>query len=843
MKNNQYQELSWQGKLFWQVFHANGENDLHTIISENAYFKNPNHWYPYGGKDKDDRSNFGTFDNQQRSSGVALVEKITNSIDALLLKRCKQAGIDPKTKTAPKTIEEATELFYKIPKGDIGELLGGERAQLARDNIQIIATGDKNKPDLMIYDHGEGQHPDNFQNTFLSIANNNKTDIAFVQGKYNMGSTGAVVFCGGYRYQLIASKMDDDIFNQQSKLQDNLLGWTVVRRHSLTGEEGSKYGSSWYEYFAIDGTEIPRFAIDTLGIGLDYDKQFTTGSFIKLFSYEMPKGTKTAISDGLYHELNQLLYKPALPFWLYEKRQRYETPGAISHIAVYGNHVRINNPGKEDDLLEVSPIYEQLKDRTIGTVTVQAIVFKKGENPQQQTDRKRRFIGTGRNIIYTLNGQVQGHEGQSFITQELNYHFLKDSMLVVIDCSKIQTAFRQDLFMANRSDMRQGNKLEQLNKKVIATLKDNQTLRQLNAQRKNAMLQGGDDKKAKELIENLLSKVPLDKSLAKLLRKGMDLVNLPPQEKAKVRQGNEREKPQETKRFPSIFKISIKENNHGKRIKSIPLNGKGIIQFETDVVEDYFYRPQDKGDFQVHVFSGQDINDSDNPNPGASPKPNKVEDFFEVSQSGPTDGAIKLTLKPRNELNVGDEIALNARLTSPDGDMESIFYVKIIDPQKQEKKPSKKEPEKPDLPKLIKIIKENGVWKQDNGKQWNEEGWDEDSIIHIIPAAENERKVVSAIAINMDSYSLKKYVSKNKAKSEKEIEYLTDQYISKIYLHGLFLYSILDKLKLQQDSDAKYAPDSQISEDLVAEIFKRYSDVLIHLDTNREILDLYNDDE
>ena len=201
-------------KLFWEVFRCNGKDELHKIVTENDFLKNPNNWYPYGGKNKDDRSNFCIFENQQAHSGAALVEKITNSMDALLLKRCKQEGIDPKSKNAPKTMEQAAEQFFDIPKGDIGELLSNKRTELARENLQVIATGSSDKPDLMIYDNGEGQHPDDFKNTFLSIANNNKTDIAFVQGKYNMGSTGAVVFCEEHRYQLIASKMDKTIFKK-----------------------------------------------------------------------------------------------------------------------------------------------------------------------------------------------------------------------------------------------------------------------------------------------------------------------------------------------------------------------------------------------------------------------------------------------------------------------------------------------------------------------------------------------------------------------------------------------------------------------------------------------------
>jgi hypothetical protein len=826
-------------KIFNQVFACNGENDLHELITENQYFKDLNNWYPYGGKTKDDRSNFSTFENQQAHSGAALVEKITNSIDALLLKQCKQQNIDPKSEKAPKTMEQATEQFFNIPKGDIGELLSEDRAQMARDNIQIIATGNQNKPDLIIYDNGEGQHPDNFKNTFLSIANNNKTDIAFVQGKYNMGSTGAVVFCGEYRYQLIASKMDDIVFEQQDKYSENLFGWTLVRRHILTDEEDTKHTSSWYEYFAIDGETIPQFEIDKLDIGLYNGKKFSTGSFIKLFSYEMPKSAKGSIHADLYREFNQLLYKPALPFWLYEKREKYIKYKKTTNV-VYGNHVRINNPDREEDLLECPSIYEQLQESTIGIVTAQVTVFKKGENSQQQTDRKRNFIGTGRNVIYTLNGQVQGTKGQTFISKDLKYNFLKDSMLIVIDCSKIKTEFRQDLFMANRSNLRQSDKLELLQSKVIEILKNNDTLRQLNTQRKNAMLQGGDDKKEKKLIENLLSKVPLDKSLTNLLKKGLDLINLPIQKEKTTKQGKEQKRSQETKRFPSVFKINIKEDaGSGKKVKSIPLNGKGVIKFETDVAEDYFYRPQEKGEFQIQILAGREHDTDKSIVPHPNPNDNKVADVFEVNTSGPNDSSIKLTLKPKDNLSVGDEIELNAKLTSPNGDMESIFYVKIIDPQKQEKNKIKKEPEKPELPQLIKITKkDDDNWQQDNGEIWRENGWDEHSIINIIPAEEEEKKIVSAIAINMDSHSLKKYLSNNKPKTEAEIDYLKNQYISKIYLHGLFLYSILDKLKPSQE---KYKNDNQNSEDLLAKIFKNYSDVLIYLDTNKEILHSFDD--
>ncbi|MCH9852122.1 MAG: hypothetical protein K0U45_01315 [Alphaproteobacteria bacterium] len=826
-------------KLFNEVFQCDGEENLHELVTNNDLLKNPNNWYPYGGKDKNDRSNFGTFENQQSDSGAALVEKITNSTDALLLKKCKQQTINPKSSEAPKTIERAVELFFEIPKGEIGELTSTDRTQLSRDNIQIIATGAAKSPDIIIWDNGEGQHPDDFKDTFLSLAKNNKTDIKFVQGKYNMGSTGAVTFCGEYRYQLIASKKDNQIFDNEKKHKDNLFGWTLVRRHVLTTEEDKKYGSSWYEYFAIEAATIPQFLMDDLAIGLHQEKKFTTGSFVKLYSYEMPKGAQTSIISGLYDELNQLLYKPALPIWLYEKRKKYDTSKGRSDIGVYGNHVRINNPDTKENL-ECEPIYQKYNDNKMGCLKIQVVVFKQGESSQQQTDRRRHYIGAGRNVIYTVNGQAHATEGVSLITQDLKYYFLKNSMLVVIDCSDLKTDFRQDLFMANRTTLKQSNKLNTLKNKVIELLKDNSKLKELNTQRKDAILQGGDDKKEQELINNILSKVPLDKSLTNLLKKGMDLIQLPTVKQQTGTKSKKEKRPIESKRFPALFKSNVKEDQStGKKVKSIPLNGKASIEFETGVVDNYLYRPQEKGEFQLHILGGENINDSDNPDPKPHPpSPTKVEDSFDVTLE-PNDGSIKLTLKPKENLNVGDEIELNARLTSPNGDMESIFYVKIIDPQKQELQKTQQEPERPNLPQLIKITqKEDGKWQGDNGRICDDGEWNKNKIINIIPSDGGNQKMVDAIAINMDSNILKKYISNNKTKNEKEIEYYRNQYMSKIYLHGLFLYSILHKIDFenQKENGKKHASDEDSVEDKISEIFEHYSNVLIHLDANQELI-------
>lgn len=76
-------------ELFEKLFFAATEKEVDRIINNNPEIFNQNNWYPYG----DNESFFGVIENQQASPVPALVEKITNSIDAILTRKCYEAGI------------------------------------------------------------------------------------------------------------------------------------------------------------------------------------------------------------------------------------------------------------------------------------------------------------------------------------------------------------------------------------------------------------------------------------------------------------------------------------------------------------------------------------------------------------------------------------------------------------------------------------------------------------------------------------------------------------------------------------------------------------------------------
>ena len=151
-------------------------------------------------------NNAGTFLSQQADARGALVEKIVNSVDAVLTRHAHERG-DFARNDLPESMFVAGERYFGIHDGKLHNISPGARSQLAAESVQVVFTGERRRPTITVVDQGEGQSPDRFPGTFLSLSADNKRTIPFVQGKFNMGSAGAVPFCGTeHHYQLILSR-------------------------------------------------------------------------------------------------------------------------------------------------------------------------------------------------------------------------------------------------------------------------------------------------------------------------------------------------------------------------------------------------------------------------------------------------------------------------------------------------------------------------------------------------------------------------------------------------------------------------------------------------------------
>lgn len=115
--------------------------------------------------------------------------------------------------------------------------------------LTVAATGHMppGQPSLTVADQGEGQTPDAFPYTFMSIQRNNKLRIPFVQGKFNMGGTGAFQFS---KLQLVVSRRNPAFIDGSASPRDRQWGFAIVRREPPT--EGAKI----YAHYAPSAHEV-----------------------------------------------------------------------------------------------------------------------------------------------------------------------------------------------------------------------------------------------------------------------------------------------------------------------------------------------------------------------------------------------------------------------------------------------------------------------------------------------------------------------------------------------------------------------------------------------------------
>ena len=177
------------------------EEEVIEILKKEKYWDRDENWQYFGG----DENNYSTIGNQQSKPEAAIVEKIINSVDAMLMGECLSREINPESNEAPQSINAALNDYFQIFEGKLTNISPKERSKLA-ENIGFVATGQKTNPNYAVFDKGEGQSPARLHDTILSIRKSNKLRIPFVQGKFNMGGTGVFTFCGERNIQLVVSK-------------------------------------------------------------------------------------------------------------------------------------------------------------------------------------------------------------------------------------------------------------------------------------------------------------------------------------------------------------------------------------------------------------------------------------------------------------------------------------------------------------------------------------------------------------------------------------------------------------------------------------------------------------
>ena len=806
-------------QLFNNFFAAPTEEAVDSILRTNSIFHDPQNWRPYG----DNESNFSVVENQQANPVAALVEKLTNSIDAMLMKKCYEQNIDPRSQVAPKNMHDAVRSFYNYENFDLQVY----RNEVAQD-IQILADPNSPRGDtsLIIFDNGEGQHPQEFPNTFLSLLRGNKNEIKFVQGKYNMGGAGAIVYCGEKRYQLVASKRYDGTGN---------FGFSLVRMHPLTKEEEETKKNTYYEYFCPDG-KIPEFPIDELDLNL-FKRKFRTGTIIKLYSYDLPPGSRSVISRDLNQSINEYLHDPAMPIYIIDRKERYPKDMGLERI-MFGLSNRLLD--QKEKYVDRQFSLEITGNKEVGKIRATVTVFKVKNEEKTVKEFKEtiqnEFCKNNMSVAFSLNGQVHGFYTSEFITRALKYKLLKDYLLIHVDCTNMTLHYRNNLFMASRDRLKNAKEADVIRKLLADNLRKSE-LNDIYKQRKDSF--SADTSDTNELLKKFSKNIPLNPEMLKLLEQTFKLEEIDKKrdETEKDKKTTERKpktkEPFVSQRYPSIFKIDGKPDKDGKVIKTIPLGGDKTIRFDTDVENEYFDRIKDKGELKLYVLTHAPNDTKGGTAPG---QPRDIDEYFQVVKSSPQDGTIRVNLQPKGNLQVGDELQIRADLTSvaqQDGALESIFYVKIE--QMKEKEPKPEVPDVPQigLPEMVLLYKD----ERDGVRTWNDV---EASGIYfdeteIMATDNNDKDELEKIFINMDSSLLRTY--KSKIDGDEALQIADNKYISQVYFHTLFLYSILKQKKLRFSIDEPQGEKTMEVDDVLRDLFKSsYGEFLLRFGGTEELI-------
>ena len=768
---------------------CDSEKDIISILKNEHKWDDSACWRAFGDND----NNWSTIGNQQSEADAALVEKIVNSIDALLMKECLKRRIEPTSENAPKNIEEALETFFGITGGKLQNLTGTERTRLAQDNIILAATGNKGTPNYVIVDRGEGQTPKRMPDTILSINKSNKLKVPFVQGKFNMGGTGVLCFCGSNNFQLIISKRCPELPRENDSTHD-LWGVTIVRRERPNSQNGQR--SSKYVYLTDKNGDILTFEADAIEIiptskrdkdGNILFKPMEYGMFCKVYEYKIATRLRTNINMGLFNRLSMLLPNLAYPVYLDECR---DYGGHTMFRTLSGLNVRLSDQLSDvdsniEDMVSVSFTIDGQK------VDASVYVFKNKTEKGTKVDMSQYRNTEG--VLLVQNGQTHGVFDKRFYNRStVGLSYLSDWMLTVVDCSHINEATREELFMNSRDRTRASMFAFKLEEELEEYLKENETLRKIQAvRREKAISERIEDEKP---LEEVLSSVfKSSQVLSRLFIQGERLSN-----PVKLTETNSNTE-YKGKYNPTFFTIiSKKKNKDGVVEKDAQISRKCRVKFDTDANNDFFTRDKYPGKHELIRVGAEE-----------------VEDY----SLNLRDGIATLNISLPQEAQVGSRYLYEFVVadTNVDREFKNTFCINVIDTVDssgggggRSLPPGHKNDKNAIMPSGIALPKVTEVKRE----EWDEHGFVKESALQVLSDGDGGYDFF----INMDNIHLQTEI-KPVAKDEAKINLLKSRYKYSMVLVGL---SVLGYYKNKKDKEETMPDSEEISSEyqagLVAEI-------------------------
>lgn len=573
-------------ELLLALLECEYEDDVIGTLNKLGLFepKNAKRWVALGNM----ANNQSVVHAQQSTAAAALVEKFTNGLDAILLRHCKAAGIKPRSVAAPDNMSKAVERWI----GDLSDKSQSEIRAVAEDNLVLYATGSKSRPCISIYDAGEGQLAENFPMTFCSLVYANdegsyKGAVPFVQGRFNMGGTGVLPFCGDDRkMQLIVSRVPSDVEESPHEWAFTVFCFFASPQSPswryLIGSDG-KIMTAGSEPLGL----VPKAGAKSGEICAPRERKVPHGTLIKMYDYKAPRSN---ICGELFKKLEEYLLKPMLPLRVIECRPEYQAK--VMQVTVWDRIAAWESQGRFEPGFEEGASI-QIKLSTGEIVPAEVRVFKASKDDTDDAERPQ----TGLRAL--INGQSHAkRDTQFFKGKAVDKEHIGGSMLVMLDCSELNQTSRNALFMSNRETFREDPLLNELFKKLQYELKWHEGLIELDRRRYEEKIKNAtSDEDGINALEELLISDPALADLFGSMMQGKVAARTIAAAISGAKIEGEAQKFEGTQ-FPSYF--HRKDGATSVEIE-LPQNGEVRASFLTDVKNNYFTRVKGKGKVE---FSG-----------------------------------------------------------------------------------------------------------------------------------------------------------------------------------------------------------------------------------------------
>ncbi len=737
-------------ELCLALLKADTEAQVVALLKQLGYWDDPTVWRFYG----DQPENWATVGNQQSRAEQALIEKAMNSIDTKLLAAARINEIPLTGPDAPDSVFTARDMLF----GD--ELKDMEK--LSR-SITIAATGKRTRPSITIVDDGEGQTAAGMPATILSLHKGNKNAIPFVQGKFNMGGSGVLEFCGvDHNVELVISKRNPKLLPKDAKPTDSDWSFTIIRR-----EDPSPISprASRFTYLAPVGTPDEKgnralltFASPTLPIfpvkNSAYAREAEWGTAFKMYEYAIRAATNMMLEGGLMGRVRILLPEPALPIHFHECRDYSGHSGSYNTTMaglIYTLEEDRKNPKRQNvewfDKFEVDVDGEKFSGRIY--------LFRKRAKDEKKNpaDSYRKDEG----VVFTYNGQCQAFFSKDFFRRKaVRQDYLWDSLLVFIDCSGISVRAHEKLFMPNRENLRHGDLKFRLEKEIEEKLRHHAELEKIALERRKGELAADPEvsETFAQFVEDMIKKHPL---LEQVLGPGFRIANpFKPHAVEKI------EKEYAGVRFPTKF--HFKDRDPGQILqRDAHLNSQTRIAFNTDAENDYFKRDEEPGVLTLYRVIDNQLVPAKN---WRSPT------LFE--------GKVTLSLALPPEADVGDVVVYEAQVTDPSRlePFVNCFALLVKAEREEPATPAKPPTPKPDKPGAetgkdaqqdtrLDVPNPSEIWEKDWGNQ--EPQFDKFTAMRIKrPPGASDDSAVFDYLINMNNVFIDQAI-KEKPKRVQEI--------------------------------------------------------------------------